>query len=276
MEYFYIEISSWVGRTGNNILQIIRAIDYCLKDGSISYLVFPKHNILKENKIIFNDNLANNCKLKDTFFYHGKNLEPYQYRDIHLKYIKNLINIDKIELNKEDLYIHMRSGDIFKGDGIHQSYIQPPVYFYEQIIEKYLEKNIYILSEDKNNVVIVSTEELTLEETIKIAENTFKNLDTRDLLIGDSNNLITSDKDRDIMSDVNSSPMYFQMEGEGIVAQLMVAMVQMTTLKGMVSPSIGKIGVKEGYNNWYVFYPNVEKVDIDLIRREIDNYEENA
>ena len=68
--------------------------------------------------------------------------------------IKNEIlkNIPFIETNKSDLYIHIRSGDIFISP--HSAYSQPPYCFYKTIIHKNKFNNIFILSQDKRNPII--------------------------------------------------------------------------------------------------------------------------
>ena len=65
-------------------------------------------------------------------------------------------NVKLLETNISDLYINIRSGkDIF---GNHQyspgSYVQPPLCFYQTIIEKFNFSNIYIISNGKENPVI--------------------------------------------------------------------------------------------------------------------------
>ena len=69
--------------------------------------------------------------------------------------IKNEIkkNLPKVEINPNDLYIHIRSGDIFN-PGHHPDYAQPPLCFYQNIINNFEFRNIYIIAENKNNPVI--------------------------------------------------------------------------------------------------------------------------
>jgi hypothetical protein len=65
------------------------------------------------------------------------------------KYIKPILNIETQILDENDLVIHLRSGDIMsKG---HSSYIQPPLCFYEEIINLKKWNKIYIITENKNN-----------------------------------------------------------------------------------------------------------------------------
>jgi len=61
-------INSWYGRTGNNILQIIRALHYAIINRHNS-IHFHKHSLLTSNIIIL-ENIENNdmTQINDTFF----------------------------------------------------------------------------------------------------------------------------------------------------------------------------------------------------------------
>ena len=77
-----------------------------------------------------------------------------------------LSNIKLIETNEDDLYINIRSGeDIFKNyDYSPEGYYQPPLCFYQTIIENFNFTNIYIISNGKENPVV--------EELLKLYNNT--------------------------------------------------------------------------------------------------------
>ena len=87
---------------------------------------------------------------QDVFFYQ-KTIKP----QIRLNVVKNEIkrNLPYVEIDPNDLYIHIRSGDIFKINGCN-GYAQPPFCFYQNIIDNFKFKNIYIITENKNNPVI--------------------------------------------------------------------------------------------------------------------------
>ena len=76
-----------------------------------------------------------------------------------------LSNIKLIETKDDDLYINIRSGeDIFHNRGYSPtSYFQPPLCFYQTIIENFNFSNIYIISNGKENPVV--------EELLKLYEN---------------------------------------------------------------------------------------------------------
>lgn len=66
--------------------------------------------------------------------------------------IEILRNIPKIINNKKDLYVYIRSGDIFIFPEHH--YSQAPLCFYQKILNYYKFRKIYLIAEDKNNPVI--------------------------------------------------------------------------------------------------------------------------
>ena len=75
-----------------------------------------------------------------------------------------LNNIPKYVANPNDLYINIRSGDIFINK-INCKYSQPPLCFYQSIINKNNFNNIFILSNGHENPVV--DELLKLYNTIK-------------------------------------------------------------------------------------------------------------
>ena len=62
-------------------------------------------------------------------------------------------NLPKVETNPKDLYIHIRSGDIFKRFNPHMSYSQPPLCFYESVINTKKFRKIYLIAENRKNPV---------------------------------------------------------------------------------------------------------------------------
>lgn len=75
--------------------------------------------------------------------------------EIRINIIKNEIkrNLPNVRLDPNDLYIHIRSGDIFD-KSIQPSYAQPPLCFYQKIMENFKFRKIYIISLNDNNPVI--------------------------------------------------------------------------------------------------------------------------
>ena len=64
-----------------------------------------------------------------------------------------LNNLPNVNVNPNDLYIHIRGGDIFT-TLIHNMYAQPPLCFYKKIIDNWAFNNIYIISMDRSNIIV--------------------------------------------------------------------------------------------------------------------------
>lgn len=81
-----------------------------------------------------------------TFFY----IKP----EIRINLIRKEIikNLNKVNVDKEDLYIHIRSGDIFIF--AHSPYAQPPLCFYKKILNNYKFNKVYLIAQDKKNPII--------------------------------------------------------------------------------------------------------------------------
>lgn len=189
---FYI-ISDWFGRFGNNILQIIRASHSALNNNDISFLSFPIHPLLNNNKIIFKEkeNDKENILIKqDTFFYYNRIKEPIQYKNMFKTYVKSLLKTPNknINIDPKGLYIHFRGGDIFSEGGGHHAYIQPPLYFYKKIIEDGNYTNIYSISEDNKNPCINALKNI-YKDKFKIINN---DILTDFYTLSNCNNLVLS------------------------------------------------------------------------------------
>ena len=155
---------------GNFFQSINNAIIYC--------------HILNCKKIIIENN--KNLYINKTIFYKKNNftIEPNQtfnfrdkysiilkvhyfffngfgyFRDINRLSIfreQLLNNLPKIVAHPNDLYIYIRSGDIFvlSNKGSIKGYYQPPLCFYIKILDKYKFNKVYIISGDKLNPVIL-------------------------------------------------------------------------------------------------------------------------
>ena len=83
--------------------------------------------------------------------------------------------------HEKDLYIHLRSGDIFYSSP-NLAYSQPPLCFYNNILTNFKFRNIYIISKDKGNPLTVkllkefptiSFSHKTLKEDISLLINAY-------------------------------------------------------------------------------------------------------
>ena len=96
----------------------------------------------KNNSSLYYDSLS--------LFYSIFDIKP----EIRINLIRKEIikNLNKINVDKNDLYIHIRSGDIFIYP--HWPYAQPPLCFYKKILNNNKYNKIYLIAQDKNNPII--------------------------------------------------------------------------------------------------------------------------
>ena len=117
-------------------------------------IYYKKYNITIEimKKIFFGkEKIINDISFNWLFYF------SYIKPEIRIDIIKNEIinNIPKVETSPNELFIHIRSGDIFQElKNYNQFYSQPPLCFYHVIIREYKFSKIYILSENKFNPII--------------------------------------------------------------------------------------------------------------------------
>lgn len=186
-------ISEWYGRLGNNIQQISNAIFYC-KENKINFYCPPSY-FAKE----FNINFGNDSRISSRFFFHDGHTSDSSYKD----FICNveLLNKSRREtllnfltpnfsfninnpFDDDTLVIHIRSGDVFENNP-PRYYVQNPLSFYKNIIEKY-EKVIIVTEPDFLNPVL---NELKKEKKVIVQSNDLIN-DFETLLR--AKNLVTS------------------------------------------------------------------------------------
>jgi hypothetical protein len=149
---------------GNQLKLINNAIFYCEILGCKHLILDKKSNWFIKNRII-DKKYKMSIEVGEKHDYINKNLIidytgfMYFYVEIikpefKISLLKSEIlkNIPYVELNPSNLYIYIRSGDIFIHP--HKLYAQPPLCFYEKIITSFRFKNILIISKDKNNPVI--------------------------------------------------------------------------------------------------------------------------
>jgi hypothetical protein len=167
-----IKINNWYGRLGNNIKQVINCCHMALHLNC--NIIIPKHEFFNKTNIVINRQNHINTGLEIEYI-EPSSIDQFFSRDEILKQLKNLLDIDKsiFDNNKQaicsiikdlfvikckkndqpnDLYIHIRSGDIFVNP--HPLYIQPPLTFYTNIINSTNYNKIYLIAEDTVNPVV--------------------------------------------------------------------------------------------------------------------------
>tara|TARA_B100001057_G_scaffold500688_1_gene617164 strand:+ start:5952 stop:6782 length:831 start_codon:yes stop_codon:yes gene_type:complete len=171
-----IKIVNWSGRSGNNIRQILNAIQVA-EILNIKYITFPSHQLLTSNRIMLDISNTNNISIHDIFFDVTNIFKKYDIffdwydlylkKNYFLKYVYDILQkklicnhnnlLDNIDINTT-LFIHIRSEDCFGVKGGKQNcwdapnYIQPPLSFYTKIIDNNEYDNIILVSTpDKKN-----------------------------------------------------------------------------------------------------------------------------
>ena len=163
----YIDVNF---RFGNLISFFTKVINFC-------EIIHCKKIILNEEKFWFIDKsinltyknisfkIGNNSDYKSSCFLYNKpwafyfdffNVKP----EIKIHNFRNAIlhNLPKMNTSKNELFIHVRSGNIFNSY-IHHLYSQPPLCFYKRVLINFNElllnfTNIYLIAQDNNNPVI--------------------------------------------------------------------------------------------------------------------------
>ena len=151
-------------RFGNKIILLINTIFYCHILGCKNifldkkkFLFIKKSIKIRKIKIAIKIKKQNEIKEDLTVIDKTRNFFNYNHyinTQYYLNIIKNEIisNLPKVKINKNDLYIYIRSGDIFIRPAY--TYAQPPFCFYKKILNNYKFNNIYLIAENKNNPVI--------------------------------------------------------------------------------------------------------------------------
>jgi hypothetical protein len=121
---------------------------------------FIKNNITIQNiNLSISANKHNNFNNISSSIYDGSKFYFYMFTfkpEIRINFLRDeiLSNIPKITTNQNDLFIHIRSGNIFNGIRIHRNYAQPPLCFYRNILKNFKFRKIYIIACNRNNPLI--------------------------------------------------------------------------------------------------------------------------
>jgi len=155
-------------RFGNFMLSMNNAIIYCeilhckkiiIEHNNNIYLnstiFYKKFNFTIEPNQKFNASDKNSVVLDVYFFFFNSFSAWRNINRIRIFKIQLLNNLPKVVINRNDLYIYIRSGDIFlRFKNTIKNYCQPPLCFYEKILEKFKFRKVFIISEDKLNPII--------------------------------------------------------------------------------------------------------------------------
>ena len=152
---------------GNNLNCINNAIFYCeilgcnkiiLRHNNIRRRWLIKNIFIEKLNITITQGPPVNCNAEGMLcsYETWDLLYPFVIKpEIRTQYIKDEIikNLPNVTTDPDDLYMHIRGGDIFTYLPLNV-YSQPPLCFYEKAIQNQKFKNIYIISQDNLNPVV--------------------------------------------------------------------------------------------------------------------------
>ena len=162
LETFFIAQNCYFG---NCIITLNNVIFYCEIVGCHKIIFTDHHSLIRHPIYIEKLNITItphskvNCYDDTTLCPTFKKWDPFYptfiKSQIRTQYIREEIlrNIPQVKTDPDDLYINIRGGDIFD-TMIVARYSQPPLCFYEKVINDNKFKNIYIISNDRKNVVL--------------------------------------------------------------------------------------------------------------------------
>ena len=170
---------------GNQLILLNKAIFFCEILNCKRIILNKKIYWFIKNKIIYkkynmiievgeesqykNENLLID-KSSNIFWYFNLIFPHFRMEIIKEEILNNLPNI---KVDQNELYIYIRSGDIFaRFIKRYKRYKEPPLCFYKNILKHFQFQNIYIIAENNNNPIIDKL--LFLFPNIKYVKNNLK------------------------------------------------------------------------------------------------------
>lgn len=158
-------LSGGHGHIGNALIMLNNLINICEKIRCKNIIIprgldiIIKKPILykKYNITIFPTSYAKTIKIdlslsRRFIFWCRYKRKPHEMR-LNILKEEVLNNIPKYKANPHDLYINIRSGSVFRNN-TNRMYSQPPLCFYQKIINENKYNNIFILSNGHENPVV--------------------------------------------------------------------------------------------------------------------------
>ena len=163
---------SGLGRFGNGIQQFLHARSFGTALTASPVLFFPNRNMSQDglrglsssllrpiNGPFRNSELHAKSIWRSDFFDSGTRLHAFDQvssREM-LEVLRSLYQhlIDGEQHDNDTLTVHLRSGDVF-GEKPHPAYGQPPLAFYERVIDSKSWKQLVVVAEDDSNPCLAS------------------------------------------------------------------------------------------------------------------------
>jgi hypothetical protein len=177
-----IYFTSWYGRLGNNIFQLIHVIHIALFYKYRICFSCDSHPFF-DIRIIekyFSNNNDDGKKIEDKYnFFYGSEIKNIS-NEVYGKNKKETIDLlksafiikDVNKLDENDIVIHVRSGDLFNKNP-YSEYIPPPLSYYTNILNNNKYNMIIIVCEDEINPVV--HELLKLYHNANYSKNNLEN-----------------------------------------------------------------------------------------------------
>lgn len=161
---------TWYNRNGNHLIAGLNLLKHAFFENKHCEVILPEHHLfhyIKENMETADyctcDNILEKTReINPTGG--GKLLTIQELKMISDKYIS--FKLDTPNEPKYDIGIHLRAGDVY-GDGrIHFEYVQPPLDFYVQIMEKNKGKSFCFVYEKDNGPIFPKIKEYVEKNNI--------------------------------------------------------------------------------------------------------------
>ena len=152
-------------KLGNSLIALNKVIFYC-EILQCKKIFLPKYyspfikNKIYDKKYGLTIEIIKDSNKKDlTSLFHWPHpyyitlkILPENRFDVFKEEILN--NLPKFSININDLYIHIRNGDVYKNPILGEYYAQPPLCFYEKVIESKKFDKVYIIAENDDYPII--------------------------------------------------------------------------------------------------------------------------
>jgi len=185
-----------------------------------------------------------------------------------MRFIANAIKDLGIDADIASRFIHVR----LRNDNVKTN----------EELEKYMKKTGLDGYLDIENVDIISEQEekeMTLDKILRMVKHKFSEqmftVSNDQIFVGSMKDLNLSDADKTLLTN-EKAPKLIQMEGEGIVSQLLLTLVEFSA-REEIPASLGTITPLDPHNKGlkiYIYMPKIEKADYKAILDVIKRYEE--
>jgi hypothetical protein len=125
-----------------------------------------------------------------------------------------------------------------------------------------------------SNISVIEGDPPALSGVLDLVRACFdENIRPGSVAIGSRKDLIRDKTDLDVL-EKKEPPLYIQMKGGGTSSSLMMALIEAMASPGIIPPSLGTLKKVRGYDRWFVYIPKVDPLDMELLKREKENYAE--